>query len=104
MDHENELTVILTDGVLRNCVEWTEEDTHQQQIRQTTEERLQEVFSKLRLAIKKECASPAYFLYEISVVPRDGKSKCAQPIKLLAVTDEDEKGEPIVTVMLSHEY
>ncbi len=100
----DDLTVIITDGVMCDCVEWTEEDTHKQQITQTTDERLQEVFSKLLLARKKERASPDGFLYEISVVRRDGKSNRAHPIKLLAVTDADEQGKPIITVMFADEY
>ena len=104
MDNEDELTVIITDGVWRDCIEWSDEDTNKQKIRQSTDGRLQEVFHKLQLAIKKELPSTDCFLYEISVVLRDGKSNCTQPIKLLVVTDEGEKGEPIITVMLSHEY
>jgi hypothetical protein len=95
------IPVAVTDSVWETFITWNDIDS-QKQTYQDTEGRLWDVISMLRFNIASRPDSCS-FIYNLSVVPRDGKSKKAKLIQLKAVVSGGDNGEPVITIMLPTE-
>lgn len=95
------IPVAVTEAVWNKYIEWNDVDSKKQTI-QDTEGRLWDVLWMLRLSINKN-KSADLILYQIYVVPRNGKTKKAKLSHLKATIGAGDNGEPVITIMLPNE-
>ncbi len=96
------IPVAVTSAVWEEYIAWTEEDTDNQTI-QNQSGRLWDVLRMLLIAIKKAPSSADRLNYQLSVIPRDGKSQHPKLIELKALIDGGDNGDPVITIMLPNE-
>ena len=96
------IPVAVTRAVWDQYIAWTDEDTHNQTI-QDESGRLWDVFSMLIFAIKRDRFDTGPLIYQLAVVPRDGKSRSAKHIKLKLCMGRGDQREPVFTIMLPTE-
>ncbi|HXH54674.1 MAG TPA: DUF6573 family protein [Gammaproteobacteria bacterium] len=77
-------------------------DTNNQTI-QDEAGRLWDVLSMLRFAIKWDRSEADQLIYQLNIIPRDGKSSRAKRTKLKAIIGGGDKREPVITIMLPTE-
>lgn len=82
-------------------IEWTDEDDAKQTL-QDTNGRLWDVLCMLHFAIKRS-KSTDHLFYQLSVIPRDGRSRKAKLIKLKSTVGPGDNFEPVITIMLPDE-
>lgn len=93
--------VALTREVWDAYVSWDESDTNNQTY-QDESGRLWDVVWMLRMASHRY-KNTSTALYELFVVPRDGRSFRPKKVQLKAVISGGDHGEPVITVMLPNE-
>ena len=91
---------ILTE-VWQDCIEWTDEDSERQQVFQDEIGRLWDLLNVLRVRAKA-CGGDTVF-FTISRIPRDGKSKRPENVKLKSVIGPGDNREPVITVMFPNQ-
>jgi hypothetical protein len=89
----------VTRAVWQRYIEWTSQDTANQTI-QHQEGRLWDVLSMLMFTIKISHPETQRIIYQLSVIPRDGKTRSAKCIKLKSLLGGGDNGEPVITIML----
>ncbi len=94
--------VAVTCAVWKRHIEWSDEDTNNQTL-QDQGGRLWDVLSMLMIAIKMSRSHPNQIIYQLNVIPRDGKSRSAKCIKLKSFIGDGDQGEPVITIMLPPE-
>lgn len=94
--------VALTRAVWDRFVAWTDEDTDNQTM-QDEAGRLWDILSMLMFAIQRDRSEAYQLIYQLAVVPRDGKSCSAKRTKLKSLIGGGDKGEPVITIMLPTE-
>jgi type I site-specific restriction-modification system R (restriction) subunit len=97
------IPVAVTSAVWHDCIEWTEEDNEKKETYQDLEGRLWDVLYMLHVAIKSSASQANTILYQLYVVPRDGKSKHAKEITLKSMISGGDRSEPVITIMLANE-
>lgn len=96
------LPVAVTEAVWNTYINWDEEDSKKQTL-QDLEGRLWDVLYMLKIAILKLKNNESQLRYQLSVVPRDGKSTKAKLTTLKSICGPGDKGEPVITIMLPKE-
>lgn len=96
------IPVAVTRAVWDQYIEWTIEDTINQTI-QDEAGRLWDVLSMLMFAIQKDRSGTDQLIYELYVIPRNGKSRSAKRTKLKSCIGDGDKREPVITIMLPTE-
>jgi len=87
---------ILTE-VWQSCIEWTDEDS-ERQVPQDQTGRLWDLLNVLRVRAKA-CGGDTIF-FTISRIPRDGKSKRPENVRLKSVIGPGDDPKPVITIML----
>ncbi len=94
------LPTAMTDTVWESCVNWSDEDNKKQQTVQDIEGRLWDVLWMARCAIiAANKGQSREKLYELYVVPRDGKSRSARLTTLKVHVGPGDAAEPVLTIM-----
>lgn len=57
----------------------------------------------LMIAIKMSRSHSNQIIYQLNVIPRDGKSRSAKCIKLKSFIGDGDQGETVITIMLPPE-
>lgn len=96
------ISVALTRAVWDQYIKWTDEDTDNQTM-QDEAGRLWDILSMLMFAIQKDRSGADQLIYQLAVVPRDGKSRSAKRTKLKSLIGGGDKGERVITIMLPTE-
>jgi len=96
------IPVAVTRAIWDQCIEWTDKDTDNQTI-QDEAGRLWDVLSMLMFAIKRDRSGTDRLVYQLAVIPRDGKSHSPKRIKLKSCIYGGDKSEPVITIMLPNE-
>lgn len=94
--------VALTSAVWADCVTWSEDDSRRQ-IYQDESGRLWDVIYMASHAIRTSKDSGDRLLFQLYRVPRDGKSLEAELVTLRLIVGPGDAGEPVVTILQSHE-
>ncbi len=95
-------SVAMTSAAWESCVAWTDEDSLRQ-ICQDVPGRRWDVLYMAAHAIQTTNDRVDRILYRFYRVPRDGRSKTAQLVTLKLTVGPDDRGEPVVTIMLPDE-
>ena len=88
-------------GILKepweDCIAWTDEDTERQQVFQDQTGRLWDVLQMLRFSMRG-CAGDTV-MFEVSRIPRDGKSTRPKVVRLKSVIGPGDDPKPVITIM-----
>ncbi|MCW5648336.1 MAG: hypothetical protein KIS62_01185 [Ramlibacter sp.] len=95
------MPVACTRAVWDAYIAWTDDDTNKQTV-QDQSGRLWDVLFMLRHGIATS-ANTNSLLYQLHVVPRDGKSRRARRITLKALAGPGDYAEPVITIMMPNE-
>ena len=93
--------VAITRAVWDKYIAWDNSDTDKQTY-QDESGRLWDVLWMLRMSCAR-MRDESMMIYELYVVPRDGKSMRAKKVRLKAILNGGDCGEPVITVMLPEE-
>ncbi|HEV2524297.1 MAG TPA: DUF6573 family protein [Gammaproteobacteria bacterium] len=96
------IPVAVTRAVWDQYISWTDEDTDNQTI-QDEAGRLWDILSMLMFAIKMDRSGTDQLIYQLAVIPRDGKGRSPKRIKLKSCIGGGDKGERVITIMLTTE-
>jgi len=94
--------VALTTDAWADCVAWTENDS-QKQVHQDQSGRLWDLLFLASHAIRTSKNSGDRLLFELYRVPRDGQSVEAERVTLRLIVGPGDAGEPVITILLTHE-
>jgi hypothetical protein len=94
--------VALTRAAWEDCVEWTDEDT-KRQTHQDVKGRLWDVLWMARIAINSASGEDYQLFYPLFRIPRGGHGRKAKRTNLKLITAPGDAGEPVVTILLTHE-
>ena len=103
--------VALTSAAWGDCVEWTKADTVRHGTAQDVPGRLWDVLHMGRLAAARHARrcqddprlDPMTCVVELYRVPREGRGYVPRLTQLKLVIGPGDQGEPVATVMLTHE-
>jgi hypothetical protein len=96
------ILVAVSRAVWEKYIEWTDEDTDKQ-VAQDESGRLRNVLRMLMFAIKQDRKGVYPLIYQLLVIPRNGKSRTKKRVKLKASIHVGDEGEPVITIMLPTE-
>ena len=88
--------------VWESYIAWNDKDNNRQTI-QNTEGRLWDVLYMCYVAIKKAATNSASLLYQLHVIPKNGKSTKPKLVTLKAVIGGGDNGDPVITIMIPEE-
>nr|WTC14344.1 hypothetical protein OHA15_41660 [Streptomyces anthocyanicus] len=90
--------VALTSAVWEGCVAWNEGDS-ERQVPQDERGRLWDVLTMARHAIRRSGGGHGQVTVDLRRVPRDGRARQAQPVRLVCAIGPGDQGEPVITIM-----
>ncbi|MFQ6144674.1 DUF6573 family protein [Streptomyces seoulensis] len=90
--------VALTSAVWEGCVAWNEGDS-ERQVPQDERGRLWDVLTMARHAIRRSGRGDGQVTVDLRRVPRDGRARQAQPVRLVCAIGPGDQGEPVITIM-----
>jgi len=94
--------VAVTEGVWKQCIAWSDEDTQQQRY-QDESGRLWDVVWMAFMAIRRHRGPVQQLVYQLLCLPRDGESTEAVETSLKLVTGPGDHGEQVITILLPDE-
>lgn len=93
----------MTIAAYAECVEWKDADTDRKHVYQTEDERLANVLTAAMLVVRTSVPNARHLGFRVRRIPRAGKGREAEFIRLAMTLGSDDAGERVMTIMLNHE-
>lgn len=96
------LPVAMTVAAWDDCVYWSADDSNRQ-VHQDQSGRLWDVLFMASHAIRTHTGQASRLQFTLYRVPRDGRTRKSELAQLKVVIGPGDRGEPVITIMLSNE-
>jgi hypothetical protein len=96
------VSVVLTRAAWEDCVAWSDADSARQ-VPQDETGRLFDVLHMAVLGIRSASRGTRRMTFEVYRIPRGGRAHAPRPVRLTVALGFGDFGEPVATVMQTHE-